>query len=522
MAKTTGDAVAKKENGGYMKIFRAVERVGNKLPHPFYLFCILALIVIVLSIAFEGTTVTYMAAAKDGSGATETTISVVNLMSREYMRNTLKNITTIYTSFAPLGLVMVMMLSIGFAQETGLFDAFMRKTLLGAPAFLVTFVLAIVCICCNLVSSAGIIFGATMGAALFSALGRNPIIGAVAGYAAVHGGYGANLIVNGDDVLLSGITQAAATSLGIDAPITPLMNYFFMFTATFLIALVVTFVTEKVMPNLVSTPGIRKDIDAKVTDDEKRGLRFAGIALIIYVVFILALSLPQGSFFRNDDTGKLIPSSPLISSVVAVMFFLFIVVAAAYGVGAKTVKNINDVPKYMQSGLSGSLSFFVMAFPAALFIEFFNSSKLATVLAVKGAEVLEAMNFTGIPLAVGFVILSIFLNLFMTSSSAKWMILAPIFVPMFAMLNFSPALTQLAFRLGDSISNPIAPINFFLPMVLGLMNQYKRPEDPEFGLGTLISYTLPYSIGYFIVLILLLIVWMLIGLPLGPGAGLYI
>jgi aminobenzoyl-glutamate transport protein len=276
------------------------------------------------------------------------------------------------------------------------------------------------------------------------------------------------------------------------------------------------------MPKLVSTTGIRKDIDAKVTDDEKRGLRYAGIALLIYVAFILALSLPKGSFFRNDTTGALIPSSPLISSVVAVMFFLFIVVAAAYGVGARTVKNINDVPKYMQSGLSGSLSFFVMAFPAALFIQFFNASKLATVLAVKGAGLLEAMNFTGIPLAVGFVILSIFLNLFMTSSSAKWMILAPIFVPMFALLNFSPALTQLAFRLGDSISNPIAPINFFLPMVLGLMNQYKRPEDPEFGLGTLISYTLPYSIGYFFVLIVMLVVWMLAGLPLGPGAGLYI
>lgn len=503
----------------YMKIFNGVERVGNKLPHPFYLFLMLAAIVMILSAAMGGVSVSYTTST-DGV-LQETTVSVVNLLTGDYLRSVLSKLTTIYVSFAPLGLVMVMMLSIGFAQDTGFFDAFMRNALLGAPKALVTYVMAIICICGNLVSSAGIIFGATMGAALFASLRRNPIIGAVAGYAAVHGGYGANLIVNGDDVLLAGITQAAASDMGINATINPMMNYFFMFTATFLIAAVVTVVTENVMPKLVKTPGVVKDMDATVTPAEKRGLRFAAVALVIFLVIMAFLCVPKNGFFRSED-GHLIPKSPLIDSTVAVLFIFFVFLAAAYGIGAGTIKKASDVPKYMQSGLSGSLSFFVIAFPASLFIQFFNDSKLATILAVNGAELLESWNFTGIPLAVGFIFLSIILNLFMTSSSAKWLILAPIFVPMFAMVGFSPALTQVAFRLGDSISNPIAPINFFLPMVLGLMNSYKRPEDPEFGIGTLISYTLPYSIGYAIVLLIQLVLWMLLGLPLGPGAGLYL
>ncbi len=516
----TAQAQNTEQAKGFMRFFNAVERLGNKLPHPFYLFLLLAGIVLALSALMGGMEVTYTAASSTGGEAEEVTVAVVNLLNGPYIASVMKSWTNIYVSFAPLGLVMVMMLSIGFAQDTGFFDAFMRNTLLGAPAALVTFVLAIVCICGNLVSSAGIIFGATMGAMLFAALRRNPIIGAVAGYAAVHGGYGANLILNGDDVLLSGITGTAAESLGINAPNNPMMNYFFMFTATFLIALVVTFVTEKIMPGLVKSPGIQKEMDATVTPAEKRGLKFALIALIAFLVVMVAICAPKSSFLRSE-TGELLPKSPLVDSTVCVLFIFFVTLAAAYGVGAGTIKKASDVPKFMQSGLSGSLSFFVIAFPAALFIHFFNSSKLATILAVKGGELLKSLNFTGIPLAIAFIFLSGMCNLFMTSSSAKWLILAPIFVPMFAQVGFSPALTQIAFRIGDSMSNPIAPINFFLPMVLGLMNAYKRPEDPEFGIGTLISYTLPYSIGYMIVLILQLVIWMLLGLPLGPGVGLY-
>ena len=175
----------------------------------------------------------------------------------------------------------------------------------------------------------------------------------------------------------------------------------------------------------------------------------------------------------------------------------------------------------MGNGIKDSVSFCVIAFPASMFIQMFNDSKIANVLAVNGAQLLESFNFNGIPLALAFVVLTILCNLFMTSASSKWLILAPIFVPMFYQLGFSPALTQVAYRIGDSISNPIAPINFFLPIILGIMNKYKGEDEAEYGLGTLISYMLPYSMGIAIALIIQLVLWMLVGLPLGPGAELF-
>ncbi|MGI6704479.1 MAG: AbgT family transporter [Clostridia bacterium] len=510
-----------KKTGGFVRFINAVEKAGNKLPHPFFLFVYLMVIVLALSALMSGVSVTYTAATSGGGEMQETTVAVKNLLDAEYIKSVLKGLVGTYTGFAPLGLVMVMMLAIGFAQDTGLFNAFMKRTLLGAPPVTITFMLAIIGVCANLASNAGIVFGATIGAALFASLGRNPILGAVTGYAAAHGGFGANLILSGTDVLVSGITKSAAEGMGISAPTNPMINYFFMIVATFVAAITITFVTERVMPKIMKFGGVSRDIDETVTNEEKRGLKFAGIALIIFLVIMLALTVPSNAFFRAED-GTLVPSSPLIDSVVAVLFIAFVVVGSAYGVGSGAIKKQSDIPKFMGNGLKGSISFFVVAFPASLFIQFFNASKLANILAVKGAELLQSINFTGIPLAIAFIILCGFCNLFMTSGSSKWLILAPIFVPMFSVLGFSPALTQIAYRIGDSITNPIAPINYFLPIILGIMNQYKRDEDPEIGMGTLISMTLPFSMALAVTLTLQLIIWMLLGLPLGPGAGIYL
>ncbi len=515
------DKVQAEKSGIFIRFINAVERAGNKLPHPFFLFIYLALFMLVLSFLMSGLSVTYTAAGSGGAEMKETTVVVQNLLTSEFILSVLKNWTKTYINFAPLGLVMVMMLAIGFAQDTGLFNAFMKKTLLGAPAVMVTFVLAIVGVCANIASNAGIVLGATLGAALFSSLGRNPIVGALTGYAAAHGGFTANFFPSGTDALLAGITRSAAVGMHIEAPSHPLINYYFMIVSTFVIAIAITFVTERVMPKVVKYGGIQQQIDEKVTDEENKGLRYAGIGLLIFIVCLLAMTVPDSGFLTAAD-GSLLPKSPFIDSIVAILFIFFIVVGSAYGVGAGTIKKMADVPKFMGNGIRDSISFYVIAFPAALFIQFFNASKIANYVAINGAEILGALKFQGIPLAITFVIFTTLCNLFMTSGSAKWLFLAPIFVPMFYQLGFSPALTQVAYRIGDSVSNPIAPINYFLPIVLGIMNRYRREGDGEFGLGTLISYMLPYTLVMAVALIALMIIWMMLGYPLGPGAELFV
>lgn len=511
-----------------------IGRVGNKLPNPFMLFTALAIIVLLLSVicSWLGVSVTYMAANAKEGGLVETTVTVRNLLTADYFQEFLRDFVKIYINFAPLGIVMVLMLGIGYVQDTGFFDAFMRKTLLKAPPALITFLIALVGVCANISGNAGIIISTTLAAAIYASLGRNPILGAILGYVSGHGGFTANLMITGDDALLSGITRAAAEAAGVVAPINPLMNWFFMIPATFVIALIATLVTEFIMPRYVETKGkvdVNALADQGLTADQEKGLKLALKYFLVFLVLVIYGCLPKESFLgglpgigilRNAKDAFL-PSSPLTEGIVALIVFMFFFVGTGYGIGSKTITSQHQVPKLMAGGLRDSLSYFVVCFPAAYFIHFFGSSRLAVILSVKGAEMLEHFQFTGIPLAISFILLVTFLNLFLTSGSAKWMILAPIFVPMFATVGFSPALTQMAYRIGDTSTNPIAPINYFIPIIISTMERYKDDDGEEIGIGNVISMTLPYSLCYLVALMTMLGVWMYFELPLGPGASLW-
>lgn len=502
-----------------------VARVGNKLPNPFMLFTALAVIVLVLSFICSkmGVSVTYMAASTKGDAVAETTVFVRNLITREFFQEILRDFVKIYVNFAPLGTVMVAMLGIGYVQDVGFFDAFIRKTLLHCPPALITFFIALVGICANISGNAGIIISTTLAAAIFASLGRNPVLGAVLGYACGHGGFTANLLITADDALLSSITKAAVDSVGIDFVVTPLMNWFFMIPATFLLAIAATVITEFVMPRYMESKG-RLNVDALsdqgLTEEQQRGLKLAGRYFLVFLVLMLIGTIPANGILRNE-AGNFLPSSPVTEGVVALTVAMFFFVGTGYGIGSGAIKNQHQVPKLMSGGLRDSLIYFVICFPAAYFIYFFGASKLSVILSVKGAELLQAMNFTGIPLTIAFVLLVCFLNLFLTSGSAKWMILAPIFVPMFASVGISPALTQMAYRIGDTSTNPIAPINYFIPIIIMIMEKYKD-DDEEIGIGNVISMTLPYSMCFLAVLLITIFVWMILNLPLGPAAPLWL
>jgi aminobenzoyl-glutamate transport protein len=298
-----------------------------------------------------------------------------------------------------------------------------------------------------------------------------------------------------------------------------------MIAATFVLTFVTTLVTEKFTVKVLDDKKTVADASElekhAVTETENKGLKAAGIAALVCIAIILVLVIPQNGFLRNDN-GGLLPSSPLTKGIVGILFFFFFIVGIAYGKAAGTIKSEKDIPKLMQKGLQGSLGFLVVVLTAAIFVHFFNASNLTTILAVKGAEALKAMNLVGLPLLILFIILSTFVNLFITSGSAKWLILAPIFVPMLSMVGLSPAATQLAYRIGDSSTNIISPISYYVPVIIGLIEQYKSEEEKNTtGIGTVISLTMPYSLAYLVSLTALLIVWYMLKLPLGPGVSFF-
>lgn len=506
------------------KFMKIVEVGGNKLPHPLVLFTYLTIFILILSfiLAKLNVSVTYLTTSKEG--LKEVTVNAYNLLSKEFFRTFVKDFVNIYIRFFPIGLVVVMMFGVSVAEKSGLISALMKKLVFGAPDYLVTFIVAIVGICANLASDAGIVFAPAIGGAVFFALGRHPFAGIMTGYVAAYGGFSANLLVAGTDALLAGITQSIISGFTSEpVNIHPLMNWFVMASSTIMLATVVTIVTEKIITPILGkfdpadeTLKVPSKEELTLTETENKGLKAVGITTIIFILGLFILSYPKNAFFRNAS-GNLLPTSPLTQGLMFIIFLYFMLIGYFYGKVTKTITSGKDIAKFMQSGLEGVSGFLIVCLPASMFIHFFTKSNISTLIGVGGAHFVERMNISGVPLVVMLVLLTAFMNLFISSGTSKWMIIGPIFVPMFYMLGIHPATTQMAYRIGDSTTNIISPVSAYIPVILGMMEKY-RSKNQELGIGSVLSLTVPYSIILLISWTIFFTIWLLIGLPMGPGA----
>ncbi|MBR8702155.1 p-aminobenzoyl-glutamate transport protein [Fusobacterium sp. DD29] len=499
------------EIGGFL---RWVEKVGNSLPHPAMLFFILALIVIVVShfVASTGASVTYF----DAKAKAEVTKKAVSLLNKEGLAYMFNTATNNYTGFAPLGTVLVAMLGVGVAEWTGLFNTSLKKLLINANPKYLTPIVIFAGIMSNIASDAGYLVVVPIGALVFAMAGRHPLAGMAAAFAGVSGGFSANLVLGTTDPLLTGITNQALIAAGIDISLAPTCNWYFLGASTIFLTIIGTFVTDKIVEkNLGKYTGSYQPNNDPVTELESKGLRNATIALLIYCAVMAFLMFPQNAIFRDSaHTLKTFLHGGLIPGIL----LLFLVPGYVYGKTVGTIKTSHDLVEAMTSAMKSMGGYLVLTFFAAQFIAYFGKTNLGTIISFKGADALEAAGLTGLPLIILFIFLSAFLNLFMGSASAKWAIMAPIFVPMMYRLGLSPALTQVAYRIGDSSTNIITPLMSYFAIIVILMQKYEKKS----GLGTLMSLMLPYSISFLIFWTILMAIWILLGIPVGPEAPLFI
>jgi len=495
------------------KFLGIIEKVGNKLPNPTTLFAGFALAVLFLSwfvSQFEFSVV------HPGTGQE---IKPVNLLSVEGLHRIILNLITNFTAFAPLGTVLVSLLGIAVAEHSGLIGTVLRLLVLKSPKKLLTFVIVFAGILSNTASEIGYVLLVPLSAIIFLAAGRHPIAGLAAAFAGVSGGYSANLLLGTIDPLLAGLTQEAAHIIDKNYEVNAAANYYFMFVSTFFIAIAGTWVTEKIIiPRLGKYQGSVQAEEIKpLSSDEKRGLWYAGFAIIIFSLIILAGIIPEGGFLRDPKTNGIL-KSPFLSGIVAFIFLGGVIAGLAYGIGAKTIKNDNDVIRGMNKSMETLGSYIVLVFFAAQFVAFFNWTNLGMIVAVEGASLLKSSGLGPIPLLISFIIISAFINLFIGSASAKWAIMAPVFIPMFMLLGYSPELVQAAYRVGDSVTNIISPMMSYFALIIAFVSKY----DSKAGIGTLIATMLPYTITFFIIWVILFIVWFLFGIPVGPGAKMFL
>lgn len=497
----------KDAHGAGGRILGWIERVGNRLPHPFYIFVIIAALVAVASAIFNalGATIT--------DPTTGEITPVQSLLSGEGAAYILTSVIDNFVSFPPLGLIITVMLGIGVAERVGLLDSFMKGAVLAAPKSAVTFVVVLVSMMSNLASDSASVILPPLAAAAFLAAGRNPLAGFTASYSAVVAGWSANFIPAGTDVLMSGITTTAAQIVDPEMEVSAVANWYFMSVSTVLLAIAVTVVCQVyVEPRLgpwgdhVSEPDV-----VGLTPVQKKGLTAAGITLAVYVAVLAASVLPSSSPLRGE--GGAILKSPFMSSLPVFIMLAFLVVAVAYGLTARTLTAWDQIPHMMAEAVKDLVPFIVVIFVAAQAIAWFSWSNIGMLIAEAGAEGMRAAGLDGISGLVLFSLFVIIPALVLASGSSLWTLLAPIFVPMFMLNGTDPAYVQAAFRITDSATNRLVPLNPMLPVILGLLQRWA----PKAGIGTLFSLVMPYTVVILTIWLIQLLVWGLLGLPVGPG-----
>lgn len=499
------------------RMLDAVERVGNKLPDPAVLFLVLMLLVWAVSWWFS--TMTF----SEIDPRTGEAIQIKDQLAGNNLTAFMAQMVNTFVTFHPLGVVLVAMLGLGVAEHTGFINAGLRSMLQVTPKMLLTPMLIAVGVLSHVAVDAGYVLVIPLGAVIFYAAGRHPLAGIAAAFAGVSGGFSATFFVPSSlDPLLAGLTQESARIIDPSVVTNPLNNYFFTTASTFLIVLVGWFLTDKVIePRLKNTP-VDGDASEMPTMDalkpeEKKGLMLALLGMLVGAVLLVLTASSAGSPWRapaDAATGAgelLVSAAPLMQSIVGLIFIFFLIPGVIYGYVSGTVKNHRDIIQGMSKAMSGMGYYIVMVFFAAQFIFAFGQSNMGALMAIKGANWLQA---SGLPMSmtiVGIVFLSGFVNLLVGSASAKWALIGAIMVPMLMQLGVSPDLTQAAYRVGDSSTNIITPLLPYFPLIVVFCQRYVKSA----GIGTLLSLMLPFSITLLVVWTGFLLAFWGLGIPLG-------
>jgi len=499
-----------------------IERTGNKLPDPVFIFFSLILFLIVVSVLMSLLGVSALHPSQVDANGNPVVIQVASLLSSDNIRRLLVDMPATFAGFYPLGFVLLVMLGAGVAERTGLFGTAMSAAVKLAPAAWLTPVVAFVALMGNLAADAAYVVLIPLAGVLFAAAGRHPIAGIAAAFAGASGGFSANLVPGQLDALLFGITQAAAQTIDPGWTANIAGNWYFIAAMLVFFLPVIWYLTDKVIePRLApltsqptsTTAGVVKTTEA-ASSDERRGLARAGWASLAVALVWFLLCIIPGTPLINEDGGAG-RMQPFYQSLAAAFFILFLAAGWAYGSATGSVKTHRDIVRMMSESMADLSYYLVLAFAAAHFVAMFNWSNLGLIVAVKGAGMLSGTELPLSVLLVLVVLMTTLINLFIGSASAKWALLAPVLVPMLMLLGVSPEMTTAAYRAGDGATNIITPLMPYFPLILTFCQRWQK----DFGIGSLAATMIPYSLWLLAVGTLLVIVWMVMGLPLGPGAS---
>lgn len=497
------------------RMLDVIERVGNKVPHPVVIFVLLIAIVIALSHVFYmlGASATYQTIDPDTGAVADVTIRAQSLLTADGFRFMFTGVVDNFMSFTAVGVIIVAMLGVGVAEESGLIRALIHKLVNVAPRAAMTYILVFIGVLSSIAADAGYLVLIPLAAAAFLSLGRHPLAGLAASFAGVAAVFTVNILIKPLDGILTGITNDAIHLLNPSLSIDLTANFWFSVASVVLLTFVVSLITEKVVePRLGPYQGERPPVESgAMSESEQRGLKFAGYALLAVLAVFALLTLPAGAPLRDPDTGDLVGNSPFMNGLIVFITILFLAFGWAYGVGAGTLRTTVQVVGAMEKAVRGLGSLIFLLFVISQFLAFFTYTNLATLAAVNLGDALESAGLSALTLLIGFVLVVAILDLIMTGAIPKWAIFAPVFVPLLMRLNVDPEAVLAAYRVGDGPFNAVSPLNAYFALIVSFAQKY----EPKSGVGTVIALMLPYVVVVFALWILLLAAWQVLGLPWG-------
>jgi aminobenzoyl-glutamate transport protein len=499
------------------RILDAVERVGNRVPHPVIIFVILIGIVIILSQIFYmlGLSVSYQVINPETHEVEDATTTARSLLTVDGIRFMFTGVVQNFMNFNAVGVIIVAMVGVGVAEEAGLVKALIRKLVVVTPGHVLTYVLVFVGILSSIAADAGYLVLIPLAGAAFITVGRHPLAGLAAAFAAVAAAFLVNIMIVPVDGILTEITNDAIHLVNPTISIDLAANVWFSIASVVMLTVVIALITERIVePRLGAYRGdYTLQGDGALSVDEYRGLRFALLGLLGVFAFIALLTLPGGAPLRNPETGAIIGSSPFMTSLIVTIALLFLTCGIAYGIGARTMTSTNDVVNAMTKAIASLSGLILLLLVISQFLAYFNYSNMATLAAISLADVLKGANLDALWLLIGFVIVVFILDLVITGAIPKWAIFAPVFVPLLMRLNVEPEAVLAAYRVGDSPMNAITPLNAYFAMIVTFAQRYQT----DAGVGTVIALMLPYIVVLCVLWTLLLAAWHLLGLPWGLG-----
>ncbi len=516
-------AEAAAERGFMDKMLDGIERVGNKVPHPAVIFLVMIGVIIVASVIMAALGVGVTLEATNAEGVlTQQLVEVQSLLSTEGLRFMLTSWVDNFMGFSATGMILVAMVGVGVAEQTGLVAALIRKIVAITPPSFITFVIVLLGGLSSVAADAGYVVLIPLGAMAFLSLGRHPLAGIAAAFAGVSAVFGVNLLITPLDGALTEITNDAIGLVrpGLSIDLTATM--WFSIVSLVVVSALCAWITEKkVEPHLgkytgggsgdgiAPVPG--SEPAATSPEAEARGLAWAGWALLLFFIAVVALCWGEGAVLRNPETGSLISNSPLMKGLIVLVALLFLAVGSAYGAGAGTLKSMSEAIGMIDKTFRNMGPLIFLFLVIAQFLAFFNFTNIATVLAVNMADALVAANLGSVTLLLGFVLAILALDILMPGAIPKWAIFAPIFIPLFIQLGSSPETVLAAYRVADSPMNVITPLMGYFPLIVIFCQQYQK----DAGVGTVIAMMLPYTLWLVPVWTALLIGWYLLGVPWG-------